>query len=92
MKKKIDLLESIKVLITPWEKGFSCAILQEKKCYMNHEEYELCSTIARGMIKMGMDSPEKVFQAGVQGFAEDRRKKKEKKVIDFMEHLKKKFN
>jgi hypothetical protein len=92
MKKKIDLLESIKVLITPWEKGFSCAILQENKCYMNHEEYELCSTIARGMIKMGMDSPEKVFQAGVQGFAEDRRKKKEKKVIDFREHLKKKFN
>ena len=49
--KKFDVLNSIKVLVTPWEKGFTCGIVMDSKAKMSTEQYELCSTIARGMIK-----------------------------------------
>ena len=50
--KKFDMLNSLKVLVTPWEKGFTCGIVMDSKAKMSTEQYELCSTIARGMIKM----------------------------------------
>ncbi len=46
--KKFDVLNSIKVLVTPWEKGFTCGIVMDSKAKMSTEQYELCSTI-KGM-------------------------------------------
>jgi hypothetical protein len=94
--KKLDHLNSIKVIITPWDKGFSCGIINEQN-NMTDEQFELCSTVARGMIYIAMNKPGKIFFAGVKGFSEDRKNRKEEekekkdnKIIDFLDHLKNK--
>ena len=100
--KKFDVLNSIKVLVTPWEKGFTCGIVMDSKAKMSTEQYELCSTIARGMIKMATSDPHTTFLYGLRGFADDRKNNKgmpinstaefdnDDNVIDFIEFLKKK--
>ena len=106
MTKKITnkaFLNAIKVLVTHWEKGFSCGIVMDSKYVMTTEEYELCSTIARGMIKMATTDPHSTFLWGLRGFADDKKQNKEDlainsiaefdsedNVIDFLEFLKQK--
>ena len=104
-KKKdgLSLINSIKVLVSPWQKGFTCGIVMDSKSKMGTEEYELCSTIARGMIKMATTDPHSTFLWGLRGFADDKNKQKdnltisavsefddESNVVDFLEFLKKK--
>tara|TARA_Y100000361_G_C10852390_1_gene185065 strand:+ start:173 stop:505 length:333 start_codon:yes stop_codon:yes gene_type:complete len=100
--KKFDVLNSIKVLVTPWERGFTCGIIMDSKAKMTTEQYELCSTIARGMIKMATSDPHTTFLYGLRGFADDKKNNKsmpinstaefdnEDNVIDFIEYLKSK--
>ena len=101
--KPIDLFQSVSVVITPHEKGFTCGIIMDSKSKMTTEQYELCSTIARGMIKMATSDPHSTFLWGLRGFAEDKKKSEkdmtissvaefddESNVIDFLEFLKKK--
>jgi hypothetical protein len=100
---KATIKDSIKVLITPWEKGFTCGIIMDNQSKMTTEEYELCSTIARGMIKMATTDPHSTFLWGLRGFADDRKNNdkdlsinsiaefdSEDNVIDFLEFLKQK--
>ena len=101
--KKFDILNSIKVLISPWDKGFTCGIVMDSKAKMATAQYELCSTIARGMIKMATSDPHTTFLYGLRGFSDDRKHNKgsmsinsvaefgdEDNVIDFIEFLKNK--
>jgi len=97
--KDMDIINSIKVLISPWDRGFTCGIIKDKKAKMTAEQYELCSTIARGMIKFANDQPDKAFNLGMKGYAEDFKKSRSTKnngvVLDFLEALnkkKRKFN
>ena len=107
MKKddKPILINSIKVLVSPWEKGFTCGIIMDSKSKMTTEEYELCSTIARGMIKMATTDPHSTFLWGLRGFADDKKKQKDNltisavsefdddsNVVDFLEFLKQKLD
>ena len=102
-KDKLLLLNSIKVLVSPWDKGFQCGIIMDSKSKMTTEEYELCSTIARGMIKMATTDPHSTFLWGLRGFADDKKKETrdltisavaefddESNVVDFLEFLKQK--
>ena len=54
MKKenKLSIINSIQVLVSPWEKGFTCGIMLNENSKISSENYELISTIARGMIKI----------------------------------------
>ena len=106
MTKKINkeaFKNAIKVLVTPWEKGFTCGIVMDSNTKLSTEEYELCSTIARGMIKMATTDPHSTFLWGLRGFADDKKNNKdglsinsiaefddEDNVIDFLEFLKQK--
>ena len=105
MKKDDKKLFSsaIKVLVSPWEKGFTCGIIMDSRTKMTTEQYELCSTIARGMIKMATTDPHSTFLWGLRGFADDKNKQKdnlsisavsefddESNVVDFLEFLKQK--
>ena len=94
---------AIKVLVTPWEKGFTCGIVMDSTTKLTTEEYELCSTIARGMIKMATTDPHSTFLWGLRGFADDKKNNKDglsinsiaefddaDNVIDFLEFLKQK--
>ena len=100
---KATIKDSIKVLITPWEKGFTCGIVMDSNTKLSTEEYELCSTIARGMIKMATTDPHSTFLWGLRGFADDKKQNNndlainsiaefddEDNVIDFLEFLKQK--
>ena len=73
----------------------------DTKSKMTTEQYELCSTIARGMIKMATSDPHSTFLWGLRGFAEDKKRNvkdltvssiaefdDESNVIDFLEYLK----
>jgi hypothetical protein len=103
MKKidKISAINSVKVIVSPWQKGFTCGIIMDTKSKMTTEQYELCSTIARGMIKMATSDPHSTFLWGLRGFAEDKKRNDkdltvssiaefddESNVIDFLEYLK----
>jgi|TARA_R100000329_G_scaffold54522_2_gene49717 hypothetical protein len=103
MKKKSELnfINSVKVIVSPWQKGFTCGIIMDSKSKMSTEQYELCSTIARGMIKMATTDPHSTFLWGLRGFAEDKKKNTkdlsissvaefddESNVVDFLEYLK----
>jgi hypothetical protein len=72
-KKRLMQQNAIKVLVTPWEKGFTCGIVMDSKAAMTTEQYELCSTIARGMIKMATSDPQTTFMYGLRGFADDKK-------------------
>ena len=100
-KDKLSLINSVKVIVSPWQKGFTCGIVMDSKSRMDTEEYELCSTIARGMIKMATSDPHSTFLWGLRGYAEDKKKSDkdltissvaefddESNVIDFLEYLK----
>ena len=103
MKKsnKVNYINSVKVLVSPWQKGFHCGIIMDSQSKMSTEEYELCSTIARGMIKMATSDPHSTFLWGLRGYAEDKKKSSkdlsissvaefddESNVVDFLEYLK----
>ena len=100
-KPRTSYINSIKVIVSPWQKGFHCGIIMDSKSKMSTEEYELCSTIARGMIKMATSDPHSTFLWGLRGFAEDKKKNSkdlsissiaefddDSNVIDFLEFLK----
>ena len=100
-KPRTSYINSIKVIVSPWQKGFHCGIIMDSKSKMSTEEYELCSTIARGMIKMATSDPHSTFLWGLRGYAEDKKKSDkdltissvaefddESNVIDFLEYLK----
>ena len=106
MAKKFDVLNSIKVIVSPWDSGFTCGILLDGRNKMTDEQYELCSTIARGMIKLATTDPHTAFLAGMKGFADDRKYKKinggdinekaklddTENIIDFLKYLQRKRN
>ena len=105
MSKKFDFLNSIKVIITPWDKGFTYGILLDSRNKMTDEQYELCSTIARGMIKQATTDPHSTFLAGMKGFADDQKYKNTngginekaklddtENIIDFLKYLQRKRN
>ena len=100
-KTKMSYVNSVKVIVSPWQKGFHCGIIMDSKSKMTTEEYELCSTIARGMIKMATSDPHSTFLWGLRGYAEDKKKNDkdltissveefddDSNVIDFLEFLK----
>ena len=100
-KPRTSYINSIKVIVSPRQKGFHCGIIMDSKSKMTTEQYELCSTIARGMIKMATSDPHSTFLWGLRGFAEDKKKNSkdlsissiaefddESNVIDFLEYLK----
>ena len=102
-KNKTNYINSVKVIVSPWQKGFHCGIIMDSKSKMTTEEYELCSTIARGMIKMATSDPHSTFLWGLRGYAEDKKKNDndltissvaefddDSNVVDFLEFLKNK--
>ena len=102
-KNKTNVINSVKVIITPWQKGFTCGIIMDNQSRMTTEEYELCSTIARGMIKMATTDPHSTFLWGLRGFADDKKRNDksmtfsavavfddDSNVVEFLEFLKQK--
>ena len=93
----LDAQKAVKIFITPADNGFNVAIDIENSKNMNTEEYELVSTIARGLVFQATTDPHTTFLMGVKGFKNDKEKKKDIKketkkkqnnVIDFIDYIK----
>ena len=65
-----------------YERYFTCGIVMDSKAAMTTEQYELCSTIARGMIKMATSDPQTTFMYGLRGFADDKKSNKQDLAIN----------
>ena len=84
---------SIHILVSPWEKGFSCAVLSDGTTFgMGPKEYELCNTIAKGMCYAANQNPDKIFKLGLQASGLKKTinnlpKKNNSNVIDFLQFL-----
>ena len=76
------MTNSVQVLVAPWERGFTCGVIVSSSTKMTTEQYEMCSTVARGMIKLATEEPHKVFTQGLKGFAEDSKKNSIPKDIE----------
>lgn len=101
-KRIVDINNCIKVAVSPWQQGFVCGlILDNNNTKMSIEEFNLCSTIARGMIKQAVIDPHTIYLLGLKGFSEDEKKSKqngqgheeinefsEDNIVDFFEYLK----
>ena len=92
-KNNSNLSGSITILVSPWEKGFSCAVLSDGTTFgMSTKEYELCSTIAKGMCYAANQNPDKIFKLGLKasGLKKTKNnllKKNNSNVIDFLQYL-----
>ena len=73
---EIDVKKTIKILVSPNDNGFSCAIDIENSKNLNPEEYELVSKIARGLVFQATTDPHSTFLMGLKGFKNDKEKKK----------------
>ena len=99
-KNNSESFNSITILVTPWEKGFKCGIITTDDMFeMTDEQYELCTTIAKGMCYAAIQNPDKIFKLGIKASLEQKKHEKEPKkheknkkdnVIDFLSYLKKK--
>lgn len=105
--KIINIINGVKIVVSPWDQGFTCGIVldSDNTDKMSDEEFNLCSTIARGMIKQAVQDPHTTYLIGLRGFSEDAKKTKpngkgleeisnfkKENVIDFFEYLKAKTN
>ena len=62
-KNNSKFSNSITILISPWEKGFSCSIItHDSTSEKTSKQYELCSTIAKGMCYAANQNPDKIFK------------------------------
>tara|TARA_Y100001937_G_C6846966_1_gene210335 strand:- start:34 stop:345 length:312 start_codon:yes stop_codon:yes gene_type:complete len=64
----IDILNSVSVIITPHEKGFTCGIIDPK----SPEKRDVCSYIAKGLVRFVTTNPDLIYDEGMAGFNEDK--------------------
>ena len=81
LKRKVEAQKAMKIFITPAKNGFNVAIDIENSKNMNSEEYELVSTIARGLVFQATTDPHSTFLMGLKGFKNDKEKKRDLKLI-----------
>ena len=71
--KKSDIEKATKIVIMPWEKGFTCGIVFGDSAEYGYEEEDMISIIARGMIKQAVSDPHATYLLGLKGFADDKK-------------------
>lgn len=72
--KKSDIDSATKIVIMPWENGFTCGIVFGDNAEYGYEEDDMISIMARGMIKQAVTDPHATYLLGLKGFAEDKQK------------------
>ena len=80
----------ITITIYPSEKGFSCAVTEPNIPPLT-SDYNIALTIAHGMVKLALDNPDLIFDAGMDSLSNP----KEDLVadlVDLLEERKKRLN
>jgi|TARA_R100001443_G_scaffold25549_3_gene38420 predicted fused transcriptional regulator/phosphomethylpyrimidine kinase len=81
--KPIDIFQSVSVIITPHDKGFTCGIIDPK----SPDDRDVCSYIAKGLVRFVTSNPDLIYEEGMYGFKEDESEPKETdldNVIDIL--------
>ena len=60
-----ELKNMITITVYPAEEGFGCAVIEPKEIPLT-SEYSIALTIAHGMVKMALENPNIIFDAGVE--------------------------
>ena len=92
-------IKSVKLLISPDDKGFTMGMMEPSMKGLKEEEKEMCTNIARGMIKYASEDPHKFFTAGKQAQQNEAKTEEnnsnvenindKKNVIDFLDKVSK---
>ena len=65
--KPIDIFQSVSVIITPHDKGFTCGIIDPK----GPADRDVCSYIAKGIVRFVTTNADLIYEEGMQGFQDD---------------------
>tara|TARA_R100001224_G_scaffold43217_1_gene24879 strand:+ start:217 stop:498 length:282 start_codon:yes stop_codon:yes gene_type:complete len=65
--KPIDIFQSVSVIITPHDKGFTCGIIDPK----SPDDRDVCSIIAKGIVRFVTTNADLIYEEGMQGFQDD---------------------
>ena len=84
-KDKMMLINSIKVLVSPWEKGFTCGIIMDSKSKMATTDPH--STFLWGLRGFADDKKKETRDLTISAVSEF---DDESNVVDFLEFLKQK--
>tara|TARA_A100000172_G_scaffold52440_1_gene33165 strand:+ start:670 stop:954 length:285 start_codon:yes stop_codon:yes gene_type:complete len=63
----MSIFNSVSVVITPHEKGFTCGIIDPKP----PTDRDLCSYIAKGIVRFITTNADIIYEEGMQGFYDD---------------------
>ena len=65
--KPIDIFQSVSVIITPHDKGFTCGIIDPK----SPDDRDVCSIIAKGLVRFVTTNADLIYEEGMQGYYDD---------------------
>ena len=65
--KPIDIFQSVSVIITPHDKGFTCGIIDPKA----PDDRDVCSIIAKGLVRFVTTNADLIYEEGMKGFQDD---------------------
>ena len=70
------MIDEIKIIVKPLEEGFAVYIVEPNSKEPMTDKMASCYTLARGMIKFGLDTPDIAFDYGMLSFKEDAKRNK----------------
>ena len=68
--------DEIKIIIRPTKEGFAMFIVEPKEDEPMSDHMMSCYTLARGMIKFGLNARDIAFDYGLESFREEEQKRK----------------
>ena len=85
-----DKEAKITITVYPSEKGFSCAVTEPNIPPLT-SDYNIALTIAHGMVRLALDNPDLIFDAGVESLSSPQ-KDLVADLVEFLEERKKRLN
>ncbi len=70
------MTDEIKIIIKPLDEGYARFIVEPDSKEPMTDKMASCYTLARGMIKFGLDTPDMAFDYGLLSFREDAKREK----------------
>ena len=75
------MTDEIKIIVKPLEEGFAVYIVEPDAKEPMTDKMASCYTLARGMIKFGLDTPDIAFDYGMLSFREYAKRNKSNELL-----------
>ena len=90
MEDGVDKLNFITIAVHPAKGGFACMVLEKDNPPIT-KEYHIALTIAHGMVKLALDNPDLIFEAGVESLSNPQQNLVAD-LVEMLEERKKRLN